>query len=270
VLWPLTDALASHDIGYVATAATRTLRLQSARESVRTQLLTLGAGLGALGALVFTSQNYLLSRQGQVTDRYSRAIEQLGSDKLDVRIGGIYALERVARDSPKRDHPPVMEVLAAFIREHSREPLSGPAVGRRHSSRRTEAGLRPAAAAAYPPAPATPPIGPLRPEVHAAISVIGRRNAKADVRTLDLASTALQQADLAGANLAGANLAGANLAGANLADANLALADRAGANLDRADLTRAQWPSEAPLPGGWILDEEHGCLMPAPERGEGG
>src|SRR5690349_14620439 len=32
-------------------------------------------------------------------DLYSRAIDQLGSNKLDVRIGGIYALERVARDS---------------------------------------------------------------------------------------------------------------------------------------------------------------------------
>ena len=59
-----------------------------------------------------------------MTDRYTKAIEQLGSNKLDVRIGGIYALERVARDSA-RDHPTVMEVLSAFIREHSHEqPLS--------------------------------------------------------------------------------------------------------------------------------------------------
>ena len=53
-------------------------------------------------------------------DPYTKTVEQLGSDKLDVRIGGIYALERVARDS-KRDHPTVMEVLAAYVREHSRE-----------------------------------------------------------------------------------------------------------------------------------------------------
>ena len=55
-----------------------------------------------------------------MTDRYTRVIGQLGSDKLDVRIGGIYALERIARDSAI-DHPTVMEVLAAFIREHSQE-----------------------------------------------------------------------------------------------------------------------------------------------------
>ena len=35
-----------------------------------------------------------ITEQGQVTDRYSKVVEQLGSDKLDVRIGGIYALER--------------------------------------------------------------------------------------------------------------------------------------------------------------------------------
>jgi len=48
---------------------------------------------------------------GQVTDRYIKAIERFGSDKLDARIGGILALERIARDSAR--------VISAFIREHS-------------------------------------------------------------------------------------------------------------------------------------------------------
>jgi hypothetical protein len=61
-------------------------------------------------------RTYELTEQGQVTDRCTKAIEQLASDKgLDVQTGGIYALERIAGDSP-RDHPTVMEVLAAFIR----------------------------------------------------------------------------------------------------------------------------------------------------------
>jgi hypothetical protein len=92
-----------------------------ARDAARGRLLTLGAGLFAAGALVFTVRNFTLSREGQVTDRYTKAITQLGDETLNVRIGGIYALERVARDSAK-DHPTVMEVLAAFIREHSHEP----------------------------------------------------------------------------------------------------------------------------------------------------
>jgi hypothetical protein len=129
LLVPGADWLARYDVGSAKGS------LATARDAARGRLLTLGAGLLATGALLFTAQNFTLSRrtfelteQGQVTDRYTKAIEQLGSDKLDVRIGGIYALERVARDSAK-DHPTVMEVLTAFIREHSREPWPPPDPG---------------------------------------------------------------------------------------------------------------------------------------------
>jgi hypothetical protein len=115
LLVPGADWLAHHDVGSLKGPA-----LQAARDAARGRLLTLGAGLLAAAALLFTARNFVLSREGQVTDRYTKAIEQLGSEKLDVRIGGIYALERIARDSA-RDHPTVMEVLTAFIREHSRE-----------------------------------------------------------------------------------------------------------------------------------------------------
>jgi hypothetical protein len=120
--WPVTDLLAAHDVGNVP-ASQRAAHLQTAREAVRTQFLTLAAGLFVAGTLWFTGQNLRLSRQGHVTDRYTKAIEQLGSDKLDVRIGAIYALERIARDSAT-DHPTVMDVLAAFVREHSRDQRS--------------------------------------------------------------------------------------------------------------------------------------------------
>jgi hypothetical protein len=126
LIWPVTDLIAAHDVGLM-TGAQRAVHLQAAREAVRTQLLSLGAGVFAAGALIFTALNFILSRQGQMTDRYTKAITQLGSKEVDVRMGGIYALERVARDSA-RDHPTVMEVLAAFIREHSHEqwPLPEP------------------------------------------------------------------------------------------------------------------------------------------------
>jgi hypothetical protein len=52
----------------------------------------------ALGA-VLTARTYYLNREGQITERYTRAIDQLGSTSLSVRLGGIYALERIARDS---------------------------------------------------------------------------------------------------------------------------------------------------------------------------
>jgi hypothetical protein len=165
-IWPITDLIAAHDVGRIA-GAQRATQLQTAREAVRTQLLTLAAGVFVAGALWFTAQNYRLSRQGQVTDRYTKAVEQLGSGMLDVRIGAIYALERIARDSAG-DHPTVMEVLAAFVREHSHEQWPQ------------------ADKSAYP----------TRPDVHAALTVIGRRNTRRDRQPIDL-----MRANLARANL---------------------------------------------------------------------
>jgi hypothetical protein len=188
------------------------------------------AGLFAAGALVYTARNFTLSRrtvelseQGQVTDRYTKAIEQLGSGKLDVRIGGIYALERVALDSA-RDHPTVMEVLAAFIREHSHERSPVPGV-----------------VDTFTPEPT------IRPDVQAALTVIGRRDTTHDRHRINLMSTDLRGADLAHANLSGAWLARANLSGANLGHASLdhtaaGLANLSGAYLTSADLTGAGLP----------------------------
>jgi len=59
------------------------------------------------------------ARDGKITERFSKAVELLGSEKLEVRLGGIYALERIARDS-QPDHWTVMEVLTAFVREYDR------------------------------------------------------------------------------------------------------------------------------------------------------
>lgn len=152
-----------------------------------------------------------IDRQGQLTDRYTKAIEQLGSDKPDVRIGSIYALKRVARDSPP-DHPAVMEVLAAFIREHSHEQWR-------------------------PPEPTTDDLQPrrtTRPDVQTAISVIGRRNVSYDLGRIDLTGARLTDADLTGADLTRADLTGARLTRADLTDADLSDTD-----LTRADLTDA-------------------------------
>src|ERR1700733_5297753 len=140
LLVPAADWLARHD----ASHATGT-SLATARNNAQGNLLALAAGLAGFGALIFTARTFILQRrtleltqqdqqdthrlteQGQVTDRYIKAIEQLGSDKLDVRVGAIYALERIARDSAA-DHPTVIEVLAMFIREHSREQWPEPDV----------------------------------------------------------------------------------------------------------------------------------------------
>jgi Pentapeptide repeats (9 copies) len=79
-----------------------------------------------------------LSERGQITDRYSKAIEQLGTTALDaveLRLGGIYALEHIARDDPEW-HLPVVEVLAAFVRQHARgvAPEEGATVAARKAA----------------------------------------------------------------------------------------------------------------------------------------
>ncbi|MBL4807399.1 MAG: pentapeptide repeat-containing protein [Rhodobacteraceae bacterium] len=72
-----------------------------------------------------------VTAQGHMTDRISKAVEQLGAEKtvwkdnkqwsepnLEVRIGAIYQLERIAQDS-MRDHISVMEVLCAYVRSNA-------------------------------------------------------------------------------------------------------------------------------------------------------
>ena len=54
-----------------------------------------------------------------ITERFAKATEMLGNERLEQRIGAIYQLERIAEDSP-RDHWTVMETLCAFVRENAR------------------------------------------------------------------------------------------------------------------------------------------------------
>ncbi len=245
----------------------------AARAYGRGRLLALGAGLLAAGALVFIARSVARSRAGQVTGRYAQAQEQLGCAELNVRIGGIGALERIARDSPSH-HPAVMETLAAFIRERSRQhrPPSGPGGQAGERSPRTD--------------------------VQAAITVVGRRVAERDLRPVDLAGADLTGADLTGADLTGAvlahavlaradllaaklvraDLSGTDLGGARLTSANLDGADLTGADLTDADLvgavvsrtvftgadlTGALWPVGGPIPPGWQRHAGSGQLIAA-------
>jgi uncharacterized protein YjbI with pentapeptide repeats len=92
----------------------------------RTMLVALGAAVVAGLGLMYTHLNLQhtrdkdreqaeLTREGQVTERYVEAIKLLGSNSETERLGGIYALERIMKDSEK-DHWTVVEVLASFVR----------------------------------------------------------------------------------------------------------------------------------------------------------
>jgi hypothetical protein len=130
-----------------------------------------------------------VTRQGQITDRFTKAIGQLGDDKLDVRLGGIYALERIARESAE-DHGPIMEVLTAYLRAHSRwEPP-------RTDGREPADGLPPMSDVDARPR--------LRADLQAIATVLGRRPEERRWREqspLDLGEVDLRGADLRGAQL---------------------------------------------------------------------
>ncbi len=194
------------------------------------------SGVAVLTGLIFawqqlgqTSDNLRVSEEGQITDRFSRAVDQLGSDQFTIRLGGIYALERIARDSP-RDYGPVMEVLTAFARQES--PVG--------------------ADAAATPAAGAPKV-PL--EVEAVFKVIGRRT-DAQVQAelaegygcLDLTNVNAIGADLAGANLQntcwdGSDLRGAIVSSANLSGTTFDSAILQQTNLDGVDASRASFAS---------------------------
>jgi len=95
------------------------------KNDARTTLLQGLGGAAVLAGAAAAFRQLGIAREGQVTERFTRAIDQLGHDNLDVRLGGIYALERMALDSP-RDRSTVAEVLTAFVRGHAPWPPSRP------------------------------------------------------------------------------------------------------------------------------------------------
>ena len=221
----------------------------SAEASTRTGLVAGLAGLGALASLAIATRTYRLTQQGQITDRYTKAIEQLGSDKLDIRLGGIYALERIAVDS-ERDHPTVAEVLSAFVREHSQptqvtspdptaEILAALLRGRGEPAEVLQANPdRSGDDVSNDSLPSPLPTPPVKPptDVQAAVSVLGRLPQRPGVSRGDLSGALLADALLGGANFSGAQLYGADLSGARLGGANLSSAELRRANLSGARL----------------------------------
>jgi len=62
--------------------------------------------------------NFIASEKKQVSERFAKAIDQLSSNELSVRVGGIFVLEQIAQTSPD-EHWVVMEVLTSYVRDQS-------------------------------------------------------------------------------------------------------------------------------------------------------
>ena len=135
----------------------------AAVNAIRSTLMQGLAGLAVLVGVFFTWRQVQVSRQGQVTDRYTRAIDQLGRDSPELRVGAIYALERIARDSAT-DRLTIAEVLGTFIRVRS--PLS-PGTDKRQ--RLPDLAARLAAVRSMTP---SAPLRDRAPHIQAAITVL--------------------------------------------------------------------------------------------------
>jgi len=192
------------------------------------------------------NKNAEIAENKQIIECFAKAIEQLGSEKIEVRIGAIYTLERIANDSIK-NYWVVIQVIMAFIRDKTL--IKGEDTLDNNTSLNIET------------------------DIQTALTVIGRRRlefekeeqriilaniniSKADLYKVNLdnaslvkanlskaflfranlISTNLYKADLSEADLAESKLCGAILCGANLSEASLRSVDLTGADLSKANL----------------------------------
>ena len=198
------------------------------------------------------------SESGLQNDRYQKGAEMLGNETCSTRLGGIYALERLARDHPKTYHEQIMELLSSF----ARHPTTDTAIEIKfHDEAISKETYH------------------VRPDVYEAVSAIlrckvaqiknengsgknsGIHQTNLSVRYLkkgglpyiNLTNVKLTGADLSDSYLSNVDFSGAELIGANLSDADLRYADLSGAELNGADLCNAEL-SYAYLIGAKLID----------------
>jgi uncharacterized protein YjbI with pentapeptide repeats len=62
------------------------------------------------------------SHERRITELYIKAVDQLGSERAPVRLGGLYALERLAQANPQQRQT-VLDVICAYLRMPYTPPL---------------------------------------------------------------------------------------------------------------------------------------------------
>ncbi|MFI6482259.1 pentapeptide repeat-containing protein [Nonomuraea sp. NPDC050663] len=257
------DALPAKDRYELATAARQWPWQHLTTAGVLAGLLFTGGGLIYTARTWETGQDTLkATQQQQITDRYTKAVEQLGSAQADVRLGGIYALQRLATDSP-RDRDTIREVLASFVRGHdlcTPLPKSADLPKQCTSTDIMEAATLPLVRPMADVRAAMTLAADLSHDTIPGVIVLGPSSPSADLTRVrfplaDLTGVNLRNTDLSDANLNGANLGGANLHGADLRGANLSTADLRGADLRGANLQGIVGATEQQIRSQAIVDE---------------
>lgn len=221
----LPGVVVDHDLAGASVAAQDRLK---AVNDVRTTLLQVVGGLVVLFGAYATwrqlrvSQDSLhATQEGYVTDRFSRAVDQLGSDKLDVRIGGLHALWRIAEQSA-RDREAIISIQAAYLRTHLPWPPAGPE-----------------SPAADVPINAIAPLETRAADAQVALTALGVLCQHREQSWVNLSITDLRRADCDGLWFPEVNFDRACMEAAGLYHANLTQASLVSVNLRHADLTTA-------------------------------
>ncbi|MEV7130050.1 pentapeptide repeat-containing protein [Streptomyces sp. NPDC093260] len=221
----LPGVVVDHDLAGASVAAQDRLK---AVNDVRTTLLQVVGGLVVLFGAYATwrqlrvSQDGLRATQeGYVTDRFSRAVDQLGSDKLDVRIGGLHALWRIAEQSA-RDREAIISIQAAYLRTHLPWPPAGPE-----------------SPGADVPINDLAPLETRAADAQVALTALGVLCQHREQSWVNLSITDLRRADCDGLWFPEVNFDRACMEAAGLYHANLTRASLVSVNLRHADLTTA-------------------------------
>lgn len=162
-------------------------------------------------SVLHSAEQLRIANETLSTERFSRAVGHLGDSSVTLRLGGVYALTRLA-ESSDQDRLLVIDVLCAFIRtwEHGAEDADAAEPLRRRAA-----------------------------DVQAALTFLANRVAE-NGRTIDLSGADLRGCDVVGARLRRADLSHARLDDAVLVGADLTDADLHGARFDRASMRGAR------------------------------
>jgi len=166
-----------------------------------------------------TDETLRLTREEQITDRFTKAIEQLGQidhegkKVVEVRLGGLYALEQIARESQPY-YWPIMQIMGSYVKHHA--PLDPEVQLGDHKETK---------------------LGHTNEDIQAVIDIVGRRAGeynKEDKDRIDLEGTSLLHTSFTGGNFTGAWFRRADLRRSHFGYANLREASFVGADLRQA------------------------------------
>lgn len=206
----------------------RVVAYRSAQSSILAILVQAVGGLLLLGGLFLTWRQLIVGQEAQISERFTRYVEQLANERVDVRVGAVHGLERLALDR-QAELESVLTLLTAFALERARtyvrpnKPHALPhdlqialAALIRFQARRME-----------------------RSGSFRAIQLRGIDLSHAELSGVDFSNFDLRDADFYGAVLDGASVAGANLEGARFDDASMSHVNMVSAFFEKTSARRA-------------------------------